>query len=287
VRTSWKAAVVPAAIILLLLFSIAGPIIIAAQASDARLLANETGPFILKATHIDTTNAQLQTLPDITHPIFKFATATIQGLQILAPGPTGYTLKITASSTSRATNVAIKTAIGYELETALASFDNKADLLILALGGTVPQLSMTNVSLTIDTYLKNGTLTLGHPMITLVPGSLNHPAASTESLTQAVASIRATLTPTALATTTATVTATATSTAPTIPGVSVTPTAEATTKSSSSSSTKSSATPTARATASTSSSSSSATSSSSSSSTSSSSSSSSSCNFFCKLKKAF
>jgi hypothetical protein len=283
VRTSWKAAVVPAAIILLLLFSIVGPIIIAAQASQARLLANETGPFILKATHIDTTNAQLQTLPDITHPIFKFATASIQGLQILAPGPTGYILKITASSTSSATNVAIKTAIGYELETALASFDNKADLLILALGGTVPQLSMTNVSLTIDTYLKNSTLTLGHPLITLVPGSLDPPAASNESLTQAVASIRATLTPTALATTTATatVTATATSTTSTTPGVSVTPTIEATSKSSSSSSTKASTTPTAQAT-----------SSSSSSSNGSSSSSAipeatptSTCNFLCKLKK--
>jgi hypothetical protein len=282
VRTSWKAAVVPAAIILLLLFSIAGPIIIAAEAANARALANETGPFILKATRIDTTNAQLQTLPDITHPIFKFATATIQGLQILAPGPTGYTLKITASTQSNATNVAIKTTIGYELETALASFTNKADLITLALGGTVPQLSMTNVSLTIDTYLQNGTLTLGHPLITLVPGSLDPPAASKETLSQAVASLTTpTVTPTVLATTTATtatatITATATTKAATNSKSSATPTATTTTKSSTL--TKSSSTPTAEATSSSSSSSSAATPTATSTS---------SCDVLCKLKKVF
>jgi hypothetical protein len=44
--------------------------------------------------------------------------------------------------------------------TALGSFANKADLLILLAGGTVPKLVMNNSFLQVDRFIDLGTITL-------------------------------------------------------------------------------------------------------------------------------
>ncbi len=179
--TSWKSATTLVAIILLILFSIFLPVVVNAQGtvSDTRLFPMAMGgTFILKATRIDTTNARLQTLPaDPNHAIFLFGSATLQGLQILAPASGGTTLELTASGSTSATNVAIKTLVAYELATAKASFVNQADLLVLLTGGTVSQLSMVNVSLVIDTYLQNDKLTISGFHLAFSASSIAIPAA--------------------------------------------------------------------------------------------------------------
>lgn len=191
--TSWKSATTLVAIILLILFSIFLPVVVNAQGtfSNTRLFPMVMGgTFILKATRIDTTNARLQTLPaDPTHAIFLFGSATLQGLQILAPASGGTTLALTASGSTSATNVAIKTLVGYELATALASFVNKADLVVLSAGGTVSQLSMVNVSLVIDTYLQNGTLTISGFHLAFSASSIAIPAAPNLSISGVVGAL--------------------------------------------------------------------------------------------------
>jgi hypothetical protein len=193
VLTSWKSATTLVAIILLILFSIFLPVVVNAQGtfSNTRLFPMVMGgTFILKATRIDTTNARLQTLPaDPTHAIFLFGSATLQGLQILAPASGGTTLALTASGSTSATNVAIKTLVGYELATALASFVNKADLVVLSAGGTVSQLSMVNVSLVIDTYLQNGTLTISGFHLAFSASSIAIPAAPNLSISGVVGTL--------------------------------------------------------------------------------------------------
>ena len=178
--TSWKSATTLVASMLLILFSIFLPVVVNAQGtlSNTRLFPMAMGgTFILKATRIDTTNARLQTLPDPTHPIFLFGSATLQGLQILAPASGGTTLALTASGSTSATNVAIKTLAAYELATVLASFVNKTDFVVLSSGRTVSQLSMVNVSLVIDTYLQNGTLTISGFHLAFSASSIAIPAA--------------------------------------------------------------------------------------------------------------
>lgn len=59
-------------------------------------------------------------------------------------------LTITASGIVTGSGVAIKTSVFQDLITALGSFANKADLLVLILGGTVPRLVMNNVTLQVD-----------------------------------------------------------------------------------------------------------------------------------------
>lgn len=110
--------------------------------------------FTMAATRIVGTNARLDQ-SDFLHPILTFESATIQGLRITSLG-----LSLSASGTVTSSNVAIKTAVFQQLITALGSFTNKADLLILIAGGTVPTLIMTNVSLQVDRYIRLGTITL-------------------------------------------------------------------------------------------------------------------------------
>ncbi len=184
--TSWKSATTLVAIILLILFSIFLPVVVNAQGtlSNTRLFPMVMGgTFILKATRIDTTNARLQTLP--ADP----GSATLQGLQILAPASGGTTLVLTASGSTSATNVAIKTLVGYELATVLASFVNKADFVALSNGVTVSQLSMVNVSLVIDTYLQNGTLTISGFHLAFNASSIAIPAAPNLSISGVVGTL--------------------------------------------------------------------------------------------------
>lgn len=82
-------------------------------------------------------------------------TSTIQGLKI-----TRGRFVISASRIVTSTNSQIKTSLFHQIVTALQSFANKADLLILAAGGTVPRLVLNNVTLQVDRFIDLGTITL-------------------------------------------------------------------------------------------------------------------------------
>lgn len=101
--------------------------------------------FTLTATEIIGTNAHLELLPDPLHPVLTFTAVSISGMKLVHLG-----LTITASGTVTGSGVAIRTSIFQDLITALGSFTNKADLITLVLGGTVPTLVMNNVSLQVD-----------------------------------------------------------------------------------------------------------------------------------------
>lgn len=202
-RVSWKAAVLPATIILLIFCSFIMPFVLSPQAAPRSVsLALQQGPFILKASSIDGTNARLQLLPDPLFPIFSFSSTTIQGLQIISPVTSDHTLTITASGQASASNVAIKTAIGYEIATALQSISNPADLLLLAAGATVPHLTMTNVTLVVDHYLQSATLSASGLQLALNSSAMALPAKSNISPAQIVASLTPTVCPTIGASTT-------------------------------------------------------------------------------------
>jgi hypothetical protein len=102
----------------------------------------------MKATRIVATNAHLSLLPDPLHPVLTFTSATITGLTI-----THYSVTLSATGIATGTGISIKTSLFQDILTALGSFTDKADLLILATGGTVHTLTMTNVSLQIDRYV--------------------------------------------------------------------------------------------------------------------------------------
>lgn len=104
--------------------------------------------FTMKATRIVATNAHLSLLPDPLHPVLTFTSATITGLAI-----THYSFTLNATGLATGTGISIKTSLFQDILTALGSFTDKADLLILATGGTVQTLTMTNVSLQIDRYI--------------------------------------------------------------------------------------------------------------------------------------
>jgi hypothetical protein len=107
-----------------------------------------TSSFTLSATQIIGTDAHLQLLPDHHYPVLTFSAVTIYGMKI-----THLNLTISASGVVTGTNAAIKTSLFQDLTTALGSFANKADLLILTVGGTVPTLIMNHVTLQVDRYI--------------------------------------------------------------------------------------------------------------------------------------
>ena len=111
--------------------------------------------FTMTATQIVGTDAHLSLLPDPSHPVLTFASVTIQGMKI-----THLSLTLSVTGTVTGSGVAIKTSIFQEITSALGSFTNKADLLILTLGGTVHTLTMTNVTLQIDRYIDAQSLTI-------------------------------------------------------------------------------------------------------------------------------
>ncbi|WP_052887945.1 hypothetical protein [Thermogemmatispora carboxidivorans] len=115
---------------------------------------------VLRASEIIGTNAHLSLLPDPLHPVLTFSSTTMSGLQI-SRDLGNVTITITASGTAVATGVSIKTSILQDIVTGLSSFANKADLLVLATGGTVPRLVMTNVVLYIDRSLNSASLEAG------------------------------------------------------------------------------------------------------------------------------
>lgn len=111
--------------------------------------------FTMTATQIVGTNAHLSLAPDARHPMLTFASVTIQGLKI-----THFSFILSASGTVIGSGVTIKTSVFQEFVSALVSFTNKADLLILLAGGTVHTLTMRNVSLQIDRFIDMQALTI-------------------------------------------------------------------------------------------------------------------------------
>ena len=111
--------------------------------------------FTMTATQIVGTDAHLSLAPDPLHPVLTFASVTIQGMKI-----THLTFVLSASGTVTGSGVAIKTSVFKEFVSALVSFTNKADLLILLAGGTVHTLTMRNVSLQVDRSIDMQSLTI-------------------------------------------------------------------------------------------------------------------------------
>lgn len=110
--------------------------------------------YTLQATQIIAINAHLDQ-SDPLFPVLIFQSATIQGLKI-----TRLSFTLGASGFVTSTNVRIKTSALNQLVTALGSFANKGDLLILLAGGTVPKLVMNHPSLQVDRFIDLGTITL-------------------------------------------------------------------------------------------------------------------------------
>jgi len=116
-----------------------------------------TGVYELEAVEIDGTDARLKLLPDPLHPVFTFSSTTIQGMRLTHP-LAGLTLTISATGAVSTTDVAIKTSVLSDAQTALESFTNKLDLLTLIAGGTVKNIVMKNVKLKVDRYITLGTM---------------------------------------------------------------------------------------------------------------------------------
>jgi hypothetical protein len=114
------------------------------------------GNYTLEATEIIGTNAHLNVLPDPLYPTLTFTAATMNGFSLSHPFYST-ALLLSSNGTVTATGVAIKTSLFKDVNTALKSFVNKADLLVLAAGGTVKQLVMKNVTLTVDSSLNTDT----------------------------------------------------------------------------------------------------------------------------------
>jgi hypothetical protein len=115
---------------------------------QARIFA-ASGVYTLRATEIIGTNAHLSLLPNLLHPALTFTASTIYGFSLSHPFD-GETVTISSGGVVTTTGTTIKTSILSDIVTGLQSFANKADLLILAAGGTVKTLVMTNVTLTVD-----------------------------------------------------------------------------------------------------------------------------------------
>jgi hypothetical protein len=154
-------AIVPLLAIALVLFS--NPIFSRAQSdqasqikqagviSQARVFTAQ-GVYTLRATEIIGTNAHLKLLPNLLHPSLTFTATTIYGFS-LSHAFYSQTLVISSGGVVTSGGTTIKTSVLSDIVTGLQSFANKADLLILAAGGTVRTLIMKNVTLTVDESL--------------------------------------------------------------------------------------------------------------------------------------
>ena len=116
----------------------------------------------MTATQIVGTDAHLSLAPDPLHPVLTFASVTIQGMKI-----THLSFVLSASGTVTGSGVAIKTSVFREFITALVSFTNKADLVVLLAGGTIHSLTMRNVSLQVDRFIEMQSITIQGLHLTL------------------------------------------------------------------------------------------------------------------------
>lgn len=113
-----------------------------------------SGSFTLTASKIVGTNARLDKT-DLGHPILSFSTVSIQDMKLAY-----ISITLSAAGSVFGSGAAIKTSVFQEFITALGSFTDKADLLILLAGGTVPTLMMTNVTLKVDRYINMQSTTI-------------------------------------------------------------------------------------------------------------------------------
>lgn len=111
-------------------------------------------PFILKAARIRAQNARLNVLSNT----LSFTSATLEGMSITRTA-NGQTLSITSSGQVTAGYTDIKTSVFNDLRT-IGSFENPQDLWTLALGGTVQDLVLTNVTLNIDDSMSSSSLNI-------------------------------------------------------------------------------------------------------------------------------
>ena len=87
--------------------------------------------------------------------MLSFASVSIDGMQL-----THLSVTLRATGVVTGSGVAIKTSVFKDLVTALGSFTNKADLLLLLAGLTVKTLTMKHVTLQIDRYISMQSLTV-------------------------------------------------------------------------------------------------------------------------------
>lgn len=129
-----------------------------------------SGDYILKATEIIGTDAHMNKFPDPSHPTLTFTATTITGFS-LSHSFYGMTLVLTSDGTVTATGVAIKTGLFKDISTGLQSFANKADLIVLAVGGTVKRLVMKNVTLMVDRFIDADTFVVTSFHLVLATGT--------------------------------------------------------------------------------------------------------------------
>src|SRR5260370_13596311 len=118
-----------------------------------------SGDYILKATESIGTDAHMHKFPDPSHPTLTFTATTITGFS-LSHAFYGMRLVLTSDGMVTATGVAIKTGLFKDINTGLQSFANKADLVVLAVGGTVKRLVMKNVTLKVDRFIDAATFVI-------------------------------------------------------------------------------------------------------------------------------
>jgi hypothetical protein len=150
------------------IFSSSGIKVNYASSSTGEFVAS--GDYTLKATEIIGTDAYMNKFPDPLHPTLTFTATTITGFSLSHPFY-GVTLMLTSDGTVMATGVAIKTGLFKDISTALQSFVNKADLLVLAAGGTVKRLVMKNVTLTVDESINADTFVVTSFHLILATGT--------------------------------------------------------------------------------------------------------------------
>jgi hypothetical protein len=129
-----------------------------------------SGDYILKATEIIGTDAHMNKFPDPSHPTLTFTATTITGFS-LSHSFYGMTLVLTSDGMVTATGVAIKTGLFKDINTGLQSFANKADLVVLAVGGTVKRLVMKNVTLMVDRFIDAATFVITSFHLVLATGT--------------------------------------------------------------------------------------------------------------------
>jgi len=118
------------------------------------------GVYTLQAVEIDGTDAHLKILPNLLEPILVFSAVSMQGMRLSHPITANLSVVITASGNVTGSGVAIKTSVFSDLKTALGSFTNPADLLVLLAGGTVHHIVMKNVNLKVDQFIQTSSILL-------------------------------------------------------------------------------------------------------------------------------
>ncbi len=128
-----------------------------------------SGPWIFRATHIDAYSVNLHVLPDLLHPTLTFGSAKMTNVSISHKITNDLSIVLNAPGETTGTKLQIRASVFKDIGTALGSFTNKLDLLVLVFGGTIHHLTMKNVDLEVDRYIKAETLVQPNLKMGLVP----------------------------------------------------------------------------------------------------------------------